>query len=184
MGNWEFDRDQLKKAVDFISGSIKQALPNSELGDAEFDKAAAQVLLDLSVLKKDDLMEYRRILSSTQKHYNLETSELMVLLEEASWTNIYIFDDDNGRKIGITSNSVKSRLSTVQTGNPKKITCAKSWRCKKANDVEKAIKSSLESSRHPGGTEWFDISVDEMMDIAKAACKSAGPCCEECPGND
>ncbi len=72
-------------------------------------------------------------------------------------------------KIGHTTNSIRSRLSALQTGAPFDLTCHNYIETSGglALQIEGAIHRLLYKRRIRG--EWFNMSVDEIIPVAKEA---------------
>jgi hypothetical protein len=67
-------------------------------------------------------------------------------------------------KIGIASD-VRSRIASLQTGNPYKLNLAACWMFPNAEVVERVLHMKFEGSRMVG--EWFQLNEDQLVQLAR-----------------
>lgn len=80
---------------------------------------------------------------------------------QGNYMTIYIITDGKFHKIGFTNGSVQKRLKQLQTGNPNKLEVVGVLPEADENDEEK-LKRLYACKRCSGGTEWFDLSPDDI----------------------
>lgn len=82
-------------------------------------------------------------------------------------TFVYFITEGRYVKIGV-SNSIESRIKSIQTGNPNVVSCVTKWKCKgHPYKLEKKLHKYYESHMIRG--EWFDIldKVEEFKHVCK-----------------
>lgn len=71
----------------------------------------------------------------------------------------------NHYKVGIASN-VNSRVSGIQTSNPTHIDIVATKLLVNAEEVESNIHKALKEMRAGGGTEWFELTPEQAIEVA------------------
>lgn len=74
--------------------------------------------------------------------------------------HISTLEQENLYKIGYTTNSVKSRLKVLKTGNPFIIECLLEYKTENYRKVEKWLHSRYNSKRLEG--EWFQLTTKDI----------------------
>lgn len=76
---------------------------------------------------------------------------------------LYLLNEENTNfyKIGITKN-IKSRLSTINTGNPNKVKLYKQWKHKYYKEIEKNIHKKFNRQKIKG-KEWFTLNKNDLL---------------------
>ena len=77
---------------------------------------------------------------------------------------VYFVADGSGFvKIGCTCNSVRLRIASMQTSNPRKLVLVGAIKTDNVIKLESAIHSEFSERRHEIG-EWFRITIDEVVE--------------------
>jgi hypothetical protein len=79
---------------------------------------------------------------------------------------VYLIKCGEYIKIGITKNSVNSRVSSMQTGNPYPIEHVFSICTPKYKEVEAELHDIYKNKRYQG--EWFLLSDDDILELETA----------------
>ena len=80
----------------------------------------------------------------------------------------YVYFLRNGQdyyKVGVAVN-VASRVRTIQTSNPERVTLICSRLVRNAEDVETKIHSELIERKSGGGSEWFMLTPEDALEVA------------------
>jgi len=82
---------------------------------------------------------------------------------------LYIINEQGEKnccKIGITSSKLWERLRKLQQGNPRKLEIKHLYagRWFSIADVEATLKKKLSHYRSDGGTEWLEMSAEDLSD--------------------
>ena len=72
---------------------------------------------------------------------------------------------DKHYKVGIAAD-VSARIKTIQTGNGNRIELITARRTATPRELERIIHESLKDSRVDGGTEWFELTPEQALDLA------------------
>jgi Meiotically up-regulated gene 113 len=77
---------------------------------------------------------------------------------------LYIAGDkeEGPLKLG-TAADHKKRLGGLQTGNPQRLRIMRSWPHEHARRIEGILKNKLAAHRMPGGSEWFNLSLKQLL---------------------
>jgi Meiotically up-regulated gene 113 len=78
--------------------------------------------------------------------------------------SLYIIghDEDGPLKIGVGADPEK-RCRGLQTGTPVRLRVMRSWPHEEARRIERILKSKLAEHRMVGGSEWFDLSLKQLL---------------------
>ena len=68
-------------------------------------------------------------------------------------------------KIGITKKEISDRLSTLQTGNPNKLSILKFYESTNYKQIERLLHKKYYSNRTEAINEWFSISNEAVMSL-------------------
>lgn len=74
---------------------------------------------------------------------------------------LYLIRSSEYCKIGVASD-VRSRLATLQTGNPNALVVVSCWEFPNAEVVERCLHQRFDSVRKRG--EWFSMSAEELVE--------------------
>jgi fumarate reductase subunit D len=87
--------------------------------------------------------------------HKLHRAELALQENGVKTRYVYVISDGNRVKIGKTTTDPQKRLSTLQTGNPRKLELLHQFECRNPDRLEKYLHKLFASKRERG--EWFRL---------------------------
>jgi len=117
--------------------TIKRRIKSGKITDIEHQR--------ISVTNKREVISF-----SSEKIYNREKTIILDRRMKATSNILYL----------ITNGDIKSRLSTLQTGNPRKLSVVKAITTDSASLYEVALHEMFDDRRMMG--EWFDLTSSDI----------------------
>ncbi len=110
-------------------------------------------------LKNEELL---KIGNKSINEVEVNTPEWKAWLHHSA-PSVYIIRCDKYFKIGVTNQSIISRLTALQTGNPYPLELVFSVSVKNIEDVEKRLHEKFKHKNIRG--EWFELDQEDFRDI-------------------